>query len=69
MLCVLRLLYCTAPEDGWRGCTCRLTCAVLRPLCCNVLCCVQPEKIDGVVVMSPEVREMQKTLVNDDLCE
>lgn len=30
---------------------------------------VQDDKIRGVTVMSPEVREMQKTPVNDDICK
>lgn len=30
---------------------------------------MQNEKLRGVAVMSPEVREMQKTPVNDDICE
>jgi len=31
--------------------------------------CVQYEKIRGVTVMSPAVRDMQKTPVNDDICK
>jgi hypothetical protein len=42
-----------------------LTCTALPP----ASCCAQSDKIRGVAVMSPEVREMQKTPVNDDICE
>jgi hypothetical protein len=34
-----------------------------------LLLVLQYDKVRGVAVMSAEVREMQKTAVNDDICE
>lgn len=61
----------------WKCCTvhsCHLQCLPvyhsLTPICCAlVVFVVQSDKVRGVAVMSPEVREMQQTPVNEDLCE